>query len=922
MDAATFIAKWRRVALTERSAAQQHFLDLCELLGHPKPAESDPTGEFFTFERGIGKLSGGDGWADVWKKGFFGFEYKGKHKDLHAAYRQLLDYRENLDNPPLLVVCDLDRIVIHTNFTNTAKKVYEIPLADLGTPRNLEILRALFFQPEKLKPGVVSEAMTIEAAERIGKLAVRLRDRGLDAHEVAHFLDRLVFCCFAEDVGLLPEGIFSRLLEKTRKLPERFAHYIRELFSAMSGGGDFLLETIRHFNGNLFNDAEIIALTAEEIEELRLAAKLDWSAVDASIFGTLFERGMDPDKRTQLGAHYTSRQDIETLVDPVVMTPLRREWDEVRQSVSHLLDNGSKQPNGNAKTLTPAQQKKVRGEAEIMLHRFLDRLSRVKVLDPACGSGNFLYVTLQKLKDLEKEVIDFALQRDCSGFFPNVGPWQLYGIEINGYAHDLAQMAVWIGYLQWTHAYGYPFADNPVLRPMNNFQCQDAILDLTDPEHPRIPEWPAVDFIIGNPPFLGGNKIRKYLGDAYVAALFALYEGRVPAFADLCCYWFEHARAHIEAGRCKRAGLLATQGIRGGANREVLKRIKTTGEIFWAIADREWILEGANVHVSLIAFDAREETTRTLDGHPVPEIHPDLSSAANITSARPLPENQNICFMGPSPKAKFDISADLAREMLAATGNPNGRPNADVIRPVASGIDLVGVSREKWTIDFGLLPLEDAAQYTAPFEYVKKFVYPTRVNNRRVAYAEKWWQYAEARPGMRRALHGKSRYLATPEVAKHRIFVWVDHTILCNQQTLVFARDDDYFFGVLHSRLHELWALKMGTQLREKESGFRYTPTTCFETFPFPRPTVEQTAAIAAAARVLDDARRQWLGDGRDKTHTLTNLYNDRPTWLALAHGQLDDAVFSAYGWETSIDDAELLARLLSLNLARVAANK
>jgi hypothetical protein len=294
MNLAEFIAKWRRAELTERSASQQHFLDLCELLDHPKPAEVDPRGDFFTFEKGATKRGGGDGWADVWKKGYFAWEYKGRHKDLDAAYVQLDRYRAALDNPPLLVTCDMDRLVVHTNFTDTKQEVHDLPLEGLDTPRGLEILRAVFFAPQKLKPGATSEAITTEAARKIGELAVALRERGLDPRDVAHFLDRVVFSFFAEDIGLLPAMVFSRLLEKSRSRPELFPDFARQLFTAMNEGGFFGIDEIRRFNGNLFETGPVLALTAPEIDRLYQAARLDWSAVDPSIFGTLFERGMDP----------------------------------------------------------------------------------------------------------------------------------------------------------------------------------------------------------------------------------------------------------------------------------------------------------------------------------------------------------------------------------------------------------------------------------------------------------------------------------------------------------------------------------------------------------------------------------------------------------------------------------------------------
>ena len=920
MNIHEFVVKWKKADLKERSAAQEHFIDLCRVVGHPTPAEADPIGATFCFEKGAAKHGGGEGFADVWKKGFFGWEYKGKHKDLDAAYDQLLRYKDALENPPLLLTCDLERFVVRTNFTGTAPAVHEFRLEQIAEPRNLEILRAVFFDPDKLKPGRTSTAITQEAAERFAGIAESMRQRGLDSAKVAHFLDRIVFCLFAEDIGLLPDEIFSRIVEKAAGDPAKFTRFIGQLFEAMIKGGDFGLDTIRYFNGNLFDDASVPELAAEDVQRIADTSRLDWSAVDPTIFGTLFERGLDPSKRSQIGAHFTGKEDIEILVEAVVMRPLRQEWAEVRQIVDNLLTTGKKKSGpAPAKRLTLAELRKAQRAAESILHQFLVRLQNIKVLDPACGSGNFLYVTLQKLKDLEKEVILYSTEKGLGAFLPLVGPWQLRGIEINPYAFDLAQMTVWIGWLQWIRANGFGVPPEPILRPLEkNFQCRDAILDLSEPASPKEPDWPKVDFIVGNPPFLGGNRIRQELGDEYVEGLFRLYSSRVPAFADLCCYWFERARTHIQKGWCKRAGLLATQGIRGGASREVLKTIQETGSIFWAISDKDWILDGANVHVSLIAFDDGDERSRTLDGKSVENINPDLSANADITRVHPLKENLGICFMGASPKGPFDITEETAKNMLLATGNPNARPNSDVVRPVASGIDLVGTPRGKWTIDFGVMSVEEAAQYEAPFEHLKKHVYPIRSKNRRSSYAAKWWQYAEARPGMRAALSRKPRFIATPEVSKHRLFVWVTPEVLCNQQLLVFARADDYFFGVLHSRLHELWALRLGTRL---ETRPRYTPTTCFETFPFPKPTAVQEQAIAEAARRLDEARRNWLGDRSDSQRTLTALYNKKPAWLVEAHRVLNTAVFAAYGWDPAMGDEEILAQLLALNLSRSAAN-
>lgn len=988
MNAAEFVAKWRKSELTERSAAQQHFLDLCELVGHPKPAEADPTGEWFTFEKGAAKHGGGDGWADAWKRGFFAFEYKGKKKNLEKAYDQLLLYRADLESPPLLVVCDLDRIIVRTNFTATKVTAYEIPLQELGSARNLEILRAVFHEPEKLKPGTTSAAITQEAARRVAEVAQALRGRGLDPREVAHFLDRIVFCLFAEDIRLLPEMVFTRLVERGRQDPELFRRFVGELFERMSTGGFFGLEPIRHFNGSLFDGTPVLDLTAEEISAIHRASLLDWSAVDPSIFGTLFERGLDPAKRSQLGAHYTSREDIETLVEPVVMQPLRREWETVRANIDlKLVDAAAtlqriaeleaattpgahrtqKQIDSFRKQVGNIKRKssQFRQEAEALAHGFLTRLASVRVLDPACGSGNFLYVTLQKLKDLEKEVIVYAMEQGFPTFFPEVGPWQLYGIEVNPYAFDLAQMSVWIGYLQWIRTNGFGVDKDPILRPLTeNFRCMDAILDLSDPEHPREPEWPAVDFIVGNPPFLGDKKMRAELGDDYVECLRSLYEGRVPGGGDLVLYWFERSRQMLLNGNVRRVGLLATNSIRQAANRRVLEALQSTGGIFWAWGDRSWVLDGAAVRVSMVGFDDGTETTITLDGVSVARISSSLTGETDLTKALPIDQNRHGAYVGDCKKGSFDIPERLAIAMLQTGGNPNGRPNSDVIVPTANAADMTGRFRWMWIIDFGVGTQESAAAlYQEPFQYVLNHVKPERDLVRNDGERLRWWLHARPAPDMRTATRKAPRYLATPGVSKHRIVTWLADPILPSHRLVVFRETNELAFGLLQSKWHSLWALRMGSTLEDRPC---YTPTTCYETFPLPTVTPDRELAIAVAAEELDTLRNNWLNppewtreevlefpgsvdgpwaryvhepDSRGigtvryprrvakdaecaaklAKRTLTNLYNAPPTWLQNAHRKLDEAVCAAYGWEPSLTDDEVLAKLLALNLERAA---
>ncbi|MGO8927209.1 MAG: class I SAM-dependent DNA methyltransferase [Limisphaerales bacterium] len=945
MTAEEFIAKWSKVDLTERSAAQAHFLDLCELVGHPKPQEADPKGEWFTFERGASKQSGGDGWADVWKKDFFGWEYKGRHKDLDAAYDQLLEYRADLNNPPLLVVCDMDIIRIRTNFNNAPTRTHEISLETLGRQRSLEILDAVFFAPDKLRPGVTSEAITQKASGHFAEIAESMRKRGLEPQAVAHFLVRVVFCLFAEDVGLLERGLLTRLVRRVGGDPKKFARHVGDLFSAMATGGDFLLEPIRHFNGSLFDGTPVLELTAAEIAAIGDVAMEDWSAVDVSISGTLFERGLNPAKRSQLGSHYTSRPDIETIVEPVVLAPLRREWEAVRAKAEPLL---------------AVSRRLSRTQGEKLVVAFLERLKAVRVLDPAGGSGNFLYVTLQKLLELEKEVNHCLREHGFTPQFPQVNPLQLYCLEIDPYAHDLAQTVVWIGYIQWLRANGYGFPAEPILKRMSaNFRCADALFT----------DWPEVDFIVGNPPFLGNKRLRSELGESHTKAIFDTFRDRLPATSDFCCYWFEKAREQIEKGKCQRAGLLGTAGAKQISSRRAFERIQESGHIFFAISDRDWFDAGTAIRICMVGFAGPDAADRpSLDGKEVAKINADLTGGLDTTGKHFLQANKMRCFMGTTKVGDFDIPQEQATQMLSAV-NLHGKPSSDVLRPFRNGSDLVQVDSRRWIVDFGVgTAIEAAALYEAPFKHVVECVKPEREKNNDKWRRNHWWLLGRTLPDFRGATANLHRYIGTARVAKHRLFVWQDSPVLPDSKVIAIAFADDFRFGVLHSHLHELWTLAM-CGWHGKGNDATYNPTECFETFPFPRPTPAQEAAIAAAAKELNELREHWLNpaewtgtrtlefpgsrsgpwaryidlktvdaetgvgtvryprlEPRDadcaaklKKRTLTNLYNERPAWLGLAHKKLDAAVAAAYGWPADLSDEQILKRLLALNLERAA---
>ena len=951
MTAAEFIDRWRKVTQTEKAVSQSHFNDLCAVLGEPTPVEADPEGEEYCFERGAAKDGGGDGWADVWKRGHFAWEYKSQGKDLDAAFQQLRQYALALENPPLLIVSDMRDFRIHTNWTNSVSTVHEFTIYDLDDTDIRNKLKWAFSEPERLRPEQTRQGLTEQAAATFAEVAQGLREQGHDPQTVAHFVNRLVFCMFAEDVGLLPDQMFRRMLDQARLRPERFAGMARSLFAAMKDGGAVGFEEVAWFNGGLFDDDTALPLDRPQVNAVREAAGLDWSEIDPSILGTLFERGLDPDKRSQLGAHYTDRDKIMQIVDPVIVRPWLAEWAACKEKLSELLDRAEK-----AKTTLTASRR--RQEASKELREFLERLAEFRVLDPACGSGNFLYLALHALKDLEHRVRVEAQTLGLQPPFPGVGPANVKGIELNPYAAELARVSVWIGEIQWMRRHGFREDRDPILKPLDTIECRDAVLTADG----REPEWPEADVVIGNPPFLGGKLLLTHLGEEYVSRLFATYAGRVPAEADLVCYWFEKAGQQIASGKATRAGLVATNSIRGHANRRALQAATDSRPIFEAWSDEPWVVDGAAVRVSLVCFSRADDESvvgTRLDGEPVDEVYADLTArrgdaGLDLTGVGRLPENAGVAFMGDTKGGPFDITGDQAREWLRLPANPNGRSNADVLKPWINGMDLTRRPKGKWIIDFGWTMSEgDAALYEAPFRWAQDRVYPMRQRNRREAYRRHWWRHAEPRPGMWRDLEGLHRYIATPCVSKHRVFAWRDVRICPDHKLIVVARADDTTFGILHSRFHEIWSLRLGSW-HGKGNDPSYTPTTTFETFPFPEGLTPDIPAadyaddpcatvIADAARRLVELRDRWLNpsewvDWVDEPatgypkrpvptavaplqelgrRTLTNLYNERPQWLVDAHAELDAAVAAAYGWEADISDNDVLGEILQLNLER-----
>jgi type II restriction/modification system DNA methylase subunit YeeA len=962
MTPAEFIGKWSDTGLRERAGSHSHFIDLCHLLGEKPPTDADPSGEWYAFEKGALKTGGGDGWADVWKRGCFAWEYKSPGKDLNAALKQLQYYVRSLENPPLLIVSDMERIELHTNWTNTVQEVHTISLPELEDARRRQLLKKAFSETEveELKPGKTREALTKEVAEEFVKLAQNLRERGHDPEKVAHFVNRMVFCMFAEDVDLLPDKLFKRMLEASLAEPDSFADNAQKLFAAMARqGGRLDFRRIEWFNGGIFDDESALPLTRADIKVALAAANRNWSSIDPSIMGTLFERGLDPGKRSQLGAHYTDPDKIMLIVNPVIVEPLTREWEEKRAGIESKIEQ-------SRKARSPAARTRAFNEATAIKAEFLERLKNFRVLDPACGSGNFLYLALKELKNLEHRVNTDCEDMGLPRSFPAVGPECVKGIEINPFAAELARVSVWIGEIQWMREHGFDASRDPILKPLQTIECRDALLNPDGSEA----EWPQADVIIGNPPFLGDRFHLRDLGEAYIQRLRKHFVGRLRARADLVAYWFKKTQELLLDSRISAFGLVGTKSIARGASRHPSDLVSASPNhsIIDAWTNEPWTIEGADVRVALVCAAKTSPVfpVHRLNGALVSWINPDLTTGVDVTKARILKTNRGVAFQGVKLSGPFDLDGEIARRFLQAVGNPNGRSDTDVIRHFWDIGDVVGRPSDRWVIDFDAqMPETAAALYEAPFEHLRE---AWRIENERrdrdrleplrarePRSRARWWVHQRPRPELRSALKPLQRFIVTPETSEHRLFVWGDPKTLIQGSLFAIARDDDTSFGILHSRIHEVWATAQGNRMGVGNQR-RYNATVTLLGFPFPdglTPNIPaaqyaddpRAKAIATAAARLNELRENWLNppdlvqrvpevvpDYPDrilpvndeaakilKKRTLTNLYNERPAWLDHAHRDLDAAVATAYGWPADLSDEQILERLFKLNQERAA---
>jgi hypothetical protein len=1029
-----FISKWAASGAAERANKDMFLAELCGVLGvaPPNPATGDAEKDTYVFERASSLAhEGGDtttGYIDLYKQGCFILEAKqasgegssklGKAKRgtpawnilMKDALGQALGYARSFDRPePFIIVCDIGHCFdLYAAFDGTGNyrafpnaQTNRIFLRDLAN--HADTLRRVFEEPLALDPSKHSAKITREVAAHLAALAKKLEDDGLDQELIAQFLMRCLFTMFAEDVGLLPEGLFTRALKELwLPHPASFPGGVEDLWRKMNDGGEMfgVVGKILRFNGGLFAHPKALKLDKKALALLLQAAECNWSDVEPAIFGTLLERALDPKERHALGAHFTPRAYVERLVRPTIEEPLRADWDVVQVQVRRIVVAAE-----HAKT-DKASKDKIK-EAVAVVREFHQKLCHTRVLDPACGSGNFLYVTLDLFKRLEGEVLSLLeslgeKQTLMHMESVRVTPAQFHGIEIKRWAKEIAELVLWIGYLQWHfRMYGKTMpVPEPVLHDYKNIECRDAVLAYDgEPElvrdekgkpvtrwdgesmktspttgeeipdeskrvevytykNPRKAEWPEVDFIVGNPPFIGNKRMRLALGDGYVEALRAAHDD-MPETADFVMYWWNMAARKARAGHIRRFGLITTNSITQTFNRKVLQThidgVPPLSLVF-AIPDHPWVdsVTGAAVRIAMTAAQTGSSVGRLQDvlretegsdgvvdvgiATHLGRIHPDLKVGADVAGAAELQANRGLSFMGMTLIGEgFIVDASEAADLRPRLG----QGERDYLRPFVNGRDLTQRSRDAFAVDFFGLTQEEARQ-RSPHLYGRLLdrVFPVRQQNPRATYRENWWIFGEARSGMRNALRSLRGYIATCRTAKHRIFSLLPTTTLPESKVVAICLDDGYYLGVLSSRIHVLWAIRAGGFLGVGNDP-NYNHTECFERFPFPLVATAKKAAVRRLAEELDAHRKRQQAAHPDLT--ITGMYNvleklrsgevltakDKVlheqglvSVLKKLHDDLDAAVFDAYGWPQDLSDEQILERLVALNAERAAEEK
>ncbi|HYE21209.1 MAG TPA: DNA methyltransferase [Tepidisphaeraceae bacterium] len=959
-----FVTRWENSAASERANYQLFLAELCDLLGvdRPDPSGADEGKNVYVFEKAVtfkhGDGSTSSGRIDLYKRGCFVCETKqgvlakreaaatvaapsipvkkghgvrgtkGWDDAMIAARGQAEGYVRALpdDNPPFLLVIDVGYSVeLYADFSRLGKVYTPFPdalshrlyLKDLPEPSVRDRLRGVWTDPLALDPSRRAAKVTRDIASLLAALAKSLEAVGHAPEAVAGFLMRCLFTLFAEDVKLIKDDAFTNLLKSLKGQARNLRHTLPQVWREMDTGTEFspvLRQKLMRFNGGLFAETDALDLNDEQLTILTLAAEADWKDVEPAIFGTLLERALSPAERHKLGAHYTPRAYVERLVLPTLIEPLRDDWDAARIA-SLAKANAGDRKGAVAEAMT-----------------FLDALTNVRVLDPACGTGNFLYVAMARMKDLEGEVRDWLAQlgeaqMDFEGLGKTVDPHQFLGIEINPRAAAIADLVLWIGYLQWyfrTHRDTLP--REPVLKAFDNIDNRDAVLTYDGKEpvtddaghpvsrwdgrtfkkhpvtgedvpdeaarvpvykyiNPRKAEWPKADFVVGNPPYIGTRRIKSALGDEYVDALRAAFHA-LPETVDLVMYWWDHAAEAVSKNELRSFGFITTDSIVQDYSRPGIERhIETKGNVAlaFAIADHPWVeaADGAAVqvamtvgvartslhspaHIGTVHGDWNEPDKTVVQSVPVASIGSRLT--ADAFQLEDLQANRGLCFQGVVPAGDgFKLSADE----LPSIGVVDGAlPH--FVRPYVIGRDLVQVAERRFIIDFfGKSEREANEANGSAFQRLMDRVLPERRQNKRASYRDKWWIFAEPRPAMRRALDRLQRFIVTPYTAKHRPFVFVPAGTLPDAMAYAIADSDAFVLGTLSSRPHLLWCLRFGGTLEDRP---RYNSKLTFFPFPFPEPSNVQRKRIREIAEQLDAHRKRQ--QAAYPGLTLTDMYN------------------------------------------------
>jgi hypothetical protein len=974
--------RWAGARAAERANFQTYLIELCEALGVERPG---PAGSGYEFELPV-KVITKDGvevvnFLDCHRTNYFAIEAKDEEPGrstellLRKAFGQLRHYASHAPGglPPYLIVMDVARSAIVWDRWNGSYGDWQagrrIDLTQLAAREDdTRFLQAIWTDPESLNPRARAQAVTKEVAGYLANLARSLEDDGYEQERVARFIMRCVFTMFAEDIGLLADEPFRQILERCVDDPKAFEEQAVALWQAMDSGAKFEWKKLMRFNGHFFRDSEALPLTKHAIMIMRMAADADWQDVEPAIFGTLLTRALDPEERHRLGAEFTPREFVERVVVPTVEEPIRERWRSVQAAVLQASEAGKKK------------------DAEKKLREFHGWMKELRFLDPACGSGNFLYVTMHLVKRIELEVLREldAVTGKHELLFDEVHPKQFFGIEIKPWAREIAELVLWIGYHQFWRAHHTQRPLEPILQDTGTIECRDALLawdeirhdptrDRPDPTprivhpvtgklvpdpnvkleymeyvNPRQAEWPKADFIVGNPPYMGQWRQREELGDGYVNALRKEYDD-LPDTADYVTYWWARASNEVAAGTTLRAGLITTNSLTQPQNRVVISRAREAGvEVVWAVSDHPWISDGSGADVrvamTVLAKAAGTSTRVEVDGvgiettrKSVSRLNSDLTAHADVATAStsPLRATEGLCSQGfKLHGAGFILSHEDAQALLS------DERNRWVVRPYVNGRDLTGRTRGAFVIDFGLMEEDEARAFALAFDRVRDRVQPERAANRRESYVRYWWRFGEPRPDWRDASKGLQQYVATVETSKHRFFCFLDgHTAPDNKLT-VFASTDPFHLGVLSSTIHVEWALAAGGRLGVGNDPV-YVKTRCFDSFPFPEQRSPLRNQIISAATRLDHHRRDAIA--RDDVVTMTGMYNvveklrtgepltekERKIHEIAAcgvlrdlHDELDVLVAKAYGWEWPLERDVILERLVALHDERVREEK